>query len=599
MFLVYEFCFLLKIKLGKIIITTQLGDLGFITMMNIHISYTNPISHMLTIKIIFNNFVPEEFQLPAWRPGRYELQDFAQNISNIQFTDGENAVEVTRKTKDLWRLDSVASKLEVTYDYYAKQMDAGGTWLDEEQVYVNFVTCILQPVGYEREAINVFFDVPPSYEFATSLKVEGNKLIATDYYQLVDSPVICSASLRCHKFLQNGCEFYVWIQGECEPNWSKIEKDFVQYTAEQVELFGEFPCAAYHYLFQILPYKHYHGVEHGESTVITLGPGSELNNENFQTNLLGISSHELFHTWNVCRIKPEEFLPHYDFSQENYYETGYITEGITTYYGDYMLGRSGVFDTSAYFKEINQYLKRYFENDGRLRASLVDSSFKLWLDGYKVGVPAAKVSIYIKGALAALILDLEIREATTDDASLDDVMRELWRVCGEKKHGYNHEFYQAVVEKVTRQDFGWYFEQVIFGTEDLLPILNDSLGYVGCEIIETSAKEVSERLFGYRTIEKKGYLKVVKIASGSPSSECLDLDDEIITVNGRKPQEIDWSSIEKSVLLEVYRLGERRKIEIHAIEKEFFKQYFISKKDAAKANEKDSFEKWLKKSFNE
>ena len=416
--------------------------------MNIHISYKNPISHVISICLTFEEYVPSRLQLPSWRPGRYELQNFSQNVTNMKFSDGKEEVLFSRKTKDLWETEETPERLIVTYDYYAKQMDAGGSWLDEDQLYLNFVTCILQPIDIDdnaiHHAIQVELDVPLNYVFATSLQQDNRLLLAEDYFELVDSPVIASANVQHYTFNQRDYTFHLWVQGDCESDWEDLINDFKKYGEEQIDLFGEFPCDNYHYLFQILPYKHYHGVEHRNSTVVTLGPGSAFNDKDFQSNLLGISSHELFHTWNVCRIKPEEFVPNYDYSKENYYETGYITEGITTYYGDYMLGRSGVFDTDEFFKEINLYLKRHFENDGRFSSSLVDSSFKLWLDGYKIGVPSSKSSIYIKGALAALILDLEIRKSTIDDNCLDDVMKELWRVCGHGKHGYNHEFYQGM-----------------------------------------------------------------------------------------------------------------------------------------------------------
>ncbi len=563
--------------------------------MKIHISYKNPISHILAIRLTFEGAVPKKLQLPSWRPGRYELQNFAQNITNINFSDGERAVTFTRKTKDLWVTKKTPKRLVVTYDYYAKQMDAGGTWLDNEQLYINFVTCVLQPLGLEKSEIEIELDVPLNYKFATSLHQDGVHLFAKDYYELVDSPVISSAKLQHHRYEQRGCTFHLWVQGKCEPDFKKMEIDFRKYGEEQISLFGEFPCENYHYLFQILPNKHYHGVEHSHSTVISLGPGKELNTEEMQTNLLGISSHELFHTWNVCRIKPKEFLPHYDYSKENYYETGYITEGITTYYGDYMLGRSGVFDTKAYFKEIDLYLKRHFENGGRLSSSLTDSSFKLWLDGYKLGVPNSKSSIYIKGALSALVLDLEIRKVTRNKKCLDDVMRKMWSAYGDLKEGYTHKSYRKIIEEVTETNFKWYFDHLIMGTRDIYAILNDALEFVGCHVSINESKEPLEKLYGFRTIKKGKHLEVVKIAVGSPASKYLDLGDELIEIN--QVNATEYKAEEQEVILELVRLNEKRKIILTATERTFLNVYRIEKIFEASTTQKNAFEHWLKTKF--
>lgn len=141
--------------------------------------------------------------------------------------------------------------------------------------------------------------------------------------------------------------------------------------------------------------------------MIVLGPDDE--GEGLYTDLLGVSSHELFHAWNIIRIRPQELLP-YDFTKENYFTTCFVAEGVTTYYGDLFLRRSGIFDDVAYYRELQVYMKRHFENNRDAQQSLAESSWDLWLDGYEKGIPKRKVSVYHKGALVALILDITIRK---------------------------------------------------------------------------------------------------------------------------------------------------------------------------------------------
>jgi predicted metalloprotease with PDZ domain len=149
----------------------------------------------------------------------------------------------------------------------------------------------------------------------------------------------------------------------------------------------------------------------------------------------------------VIRIRPAELLP-YDFSRENYFPTGYVAEGLTTYYGDLLLARSGFFSPTEYLAELNGTLNRHFTSSNGAALSLTESSLDLWLDGYVAGVPGRKVSIYHKGTLTALILDLEIRQLTNDARSLDDVMLGLWEQYGQKNMGYSHADYVALVEEV-------------------------------------------------------------------------------------------------------------------------------------------------------
>ena len=141
------------------------------------------------------------------------------------------------------------------------------------------------------------------------------------------------------------------------------------------------------------------------NTVISLGPGEELMSQKMYASLLGVSSHELYHTWNVKQIRPKELLP-YDYTKENYSRMGYLYEGVTTYMGDLYLKRSDVFSDEAFFKTQEENLQKHFHNGGRHNLSVADSSFDTWLDGYVMGVPNRKVSIYTEGALCAFMLDV-------------------------------------------------------------------------------------------------------------------------------------------------------------------------------------------------
>jgi predicted metalloprotease with PDZ domain len=186
-------------------------------------------------------------------------------------------------------------------------------------------------------------------------------------------------------------------------------------------------------------------VEHTNSTVIALGPSYGVMNNKGYEDLLGVSSHELFHAWNIKTIRPVEMMP-YDYSRENYSRLGYVAEGVTTYYGDVMLLRSGVFTEEQYLKTFNELLEKHFNNFGRLNLSVADSSFDTWLDGYKQGVPGRKASIYTEGALCAFMLDIIIRKNSNNKRSLDDLMRLLYEEFGKKQRGYSEGEYKSAAE---------------------------------------------------------------------------------------------------------------------------------------------------------
>lgn len=438
---------------------------------------------------------PEVYlQLPAWRPGRYELQPFAKNIQRFEVVDGNGRPLPFRKvTKDRWRIQtSGVAELTARYTYYAllstaSQLNAGSSFVSDTLLYVNPVNLCLYAEGRIDEPCTLELDIPDGWTVACGLeKVEAKTLRAADFYELVDCPLMAAPVMQHVRYEVQGISFHVWIQGgrrtDGDPTFDaeRLVRDFTRFSETQVALYGAFPADEYHFLTLVVPVPYYHGVEHRNSTMLVLGPNDE--GEGLYQDLLGVASHELFHAWNIIRIRPVELLP-YDFTKENYFSTCFVAEGVTTYYGDLMLRQSGVFDDEAYLKELQVLFKRHFENNGRAFQSLTESSWDLWLDGYEKGVPDRKVSVYHKGAVVALILDLHIRRLTDHARSLDDVMRIMWERFGKPFVGYTLADYRVVTEAVAGESLDWYYDLCIFGNQPLEAKLNEYLAWVGLRVI--------------------------------------------------------------------------------------------------------------------
>lgn len=461
--------------------------------MHYRISSSNPASRLIEVEFILTELATPtvELQLPAWRPGRYELQNFAKNIQRFEIFDQTGKPLAFQKiTKDRWRVQTKgASELVARYTYYSNIVNAGTSFADERLLYINPINLCLFADDRLLEACTLELDIPDDWQIACGLpQTDPGHLRASDYYELVDCPLIASPDLQHTDYTVGDTVFHVWINGAITPDWERIRHDFRRFSEEQVRLFGEFPEKEYHFLTLILTTAFYHGVEHRNSTMLVLGPNDE--GEGLYTDLLGVSSHELFHAWNVIRIRPTELLP-YDFTRENYFTTCFVAEGVTTYYGDLMLRRSGVFDDLAYFKELQVLLKRHFEPSGRSFQSLTESSWDLWLDGYDKGVPNRKVSVYHKGATVALILDLHIRRKWNHERSLDDVMRLMWERFGKPYVGYVLDDYRAVTEEVAGEPLDWYYERCIFGNEPLEELLNEYLAFIGLKLQSDATDLVS------------------------------------------------------------------------------------------------------------
>lgn len=560
----------------------------------------NPQQQYIQIKATFAVTAKQtEIQLPSWRPGRYELGNFAKNVKGFKVFNQENQkVEFHKTSKDRWVLNTEsATSITIEYSYYASVLNAGSTFLDAKQLYVNPVNCCVYKVGAEDESCEVQLAIPADWKVACSMKKDGKNLLAANFDELADSPFICSADLKYNQYESKGTVFHVWFSGEVKPDWPRLIKDFKAFTDKQIEKFNEFPCSDYHYLIHILPHKAYHGVEHCKSTVISLGPSYDVFKSLYK-ELLGVSSHELYHTWNVKAIRPIEMQP-YDFTKENYSKMGYLCEGVTTYMGDLFLYKSKVFDQKGYFAELTARLQTHFDNHARFNYSVAESSFDTWLDGYEAGAPNRKVSIYTEGSLIAFVIDVMILEATKNKKSLDTVMKNLYFNYALKGKGVSDEDYKNELKNVAGISFDEFFDQYVYGSNPFESIITNAMEYLGLELTSIPSKIYSHARLGVKCINDHGKMIAKVFYPGGPADlSGMMIDDHILAINGIAIHgELDeWleyfdNDVKK---LTVIRAGQMLELIIPEVNRNFYCEYGITvMKDVNKAQQ-NAYAAWSK-----
>ena len=500
-------------------------------MIHYRISCPNPASQFLQIELRFSCLANEkvQLQLPAWRAGRYQIANYAQNLRGFTASNSKGeSIPLTKTTKDRWELLAPDEPLiHITYEYWAGKMDAGSAWVDDQQVYVNLVNCCFELLGRSTEPIAVQLDLEDYPHRAVTLtQTEASTWMAENFQILADATVLAAKKVEQETYAIGNTRFHTWFHGEIHFDRSRFIDQFQAFSRRMIADFGSFPEEEYHFIFQLLPYPHYHGVEHRRGTVITFGPASSLAEEEAQEELLGISCHELYHAWNVCRIRPKEFLP-YDFSKETYTQAGLVLEGVTTYFGDLYLMKSKVYDLPTYLRHLEKIVQREAAHYGWKNASIEESSIDLWLDGYVAGIPNRKVNIYSRGALLSLCLDVLLLQ---EGSSLAQVMNGMWENFGLPFKGYEVQDFEKQIaagvrdpEKLTR-----FFDAFVRGKEDLYPVLEDCFSALGIEIKKT----LSENTLLHRVgIQLNGQQVVQQIHPESKAYQHLMVHDQLLNLN--------------------------------------------------------------------
>ena len=164
----------------------------------------------------------------------------------------------------------------------------------------------------------------------------------------------------------------------------------------------------------------------------------------------------------------------YDYTKENYFRTGFVAEGVTTYMGDLMLYNSGVFNWEEFAKTQNQNLERHLTNYGRYNLSVAESGFDNWLDGYKLGARIEKHR-FIQMRTLYVMVDLEIIQNTNGQESLHSVMKELYDDFALKGKGYSEDDFRNICVKFGGIKVAEIFENHIYGTDDYIPSLKSEV----------------------------------------------------------------------------------------------------------------------------
>ncbi|MDD3265660.1 MAG: PDZ domain-containing protein [Burkholderiales bacterium] len=417
-----------------------------------------------------------DLYLPAWIPGSYMIREFSKNIIKISTNFGA----IYQQNKNTWGITNLeAGKMvEVSYQVYAYEYGIRTAFLDNYRGYFNPTSLCLAIDGFEDNEHSVTFanNLPDMWQVAVGLDNVNGCFIAKDYDELLDMPFEIGL-LERYEFIVANTPHYLILSGNILPfDKERIISDMTKVCEYQIKMFGG--VAPYkHYTFILnLSGEVYTGLEHRNSTLL-MSPSYALpnlngTNEDDYIKLMGLISHEFFHTWNVKRIKPKVFTP-YNLQEENYTKLLWWFEGVTSYYDDLVMYRSGVIDQKKYLGFIIDAINNVYKFDAVNKQSVANSSLTAWIKYYRQdeNSPNSIVSYYVKGSLVAMCLDLLIRDNTNSKYSLDDVLRYMFTNWQKNPVGVDEDEIPSIIKAATGIDLS-DFIKLATETTDMLPLVD-------------------------------------------------------------------------------------------------------------------------------
>ena len=432
-------------------------------------------------------------QMPAWNT-LYQVRDFAYRVRNVHqatVTAGSTGESLPLKLdKQTWRFDVGPAAREshaLTLSYSVLWDDPGpfNSQLSAHHAFMNLAEILLYVSNRRSEDAEVAFDaLPAGWTLIAQLAPghEANSFVAPSYDTLVDAPVE-AGRFDQFEFDSAGAHFRVVVDA-ASWNRDRLENALQRITAYQIQLMGGPPFHEFTFFVHIgTPLSVGEGgMEHMNSTAIAAQSVE---------SAAGLAAHEFFHVWNVKRIRPQSLEP-VDYTKEQYSRALWVAEGFTDAYTSYTLERTGLWSKKQFYDDLAEQIDRLQTRPAHFWQSAEEASLDAWFEKYEgYNSPERSISYYDKGQILAVLIDLEIRDATDNRKSLDDVFRLMNDKFAKQGKFYNDSSdVRAAIEQVAGRSFEDFFRRYVSGVDELP--YNQILALGGLELKAESVYSISE-----------------------------------------------------------------------------------------------------------
>jgi predicted metalloprotease with PDZ domain len=510
------------------------------------VSFPNLAHHEAQIELIVSDVINRTavFRMSRSSPGRYATHEFGKNIYDIRaFDQNGKPLTITRTDGDIYEVTHHNGYIRIQYTLYGNYADGTYVGLDPDGVHLNMPGAFLWMKGLDNSPITIHFNVPAEWHWtvATQLMPTSDTLtfLARNFQYFMDCPTKIGP-LHYRKWeVKNpdgkSYSFRIALDGGNDDTaFTNFAEKVQRIVAQAQAVYGETPAydyLTYTFLASINPYVHGDGMEHRNSTMISI-PVAFRNDD----RLLEVFAHEFFHCWNVKRIRPRTLEP-FNFEKSDMSYELWFAEGFTQYYGGLIEERAGfVRDTDYVKRTVAGLVKVKMNTPGaRLYSPVQASQEAVFTDAGvsidKTNFPNIFASYYPYGGSLALALDLTLR--TRYGKTLDDYMTAAWSKFGKPEIPYNVAGLQDVLANLTgdKKFADSWFAHYIYGHDSI--DYNSLLAPAG--FLVDHAEEGKMWIGNVSDwVEKEGLIIGSNTLRGTPVYDAgLDVTDKILAIDNQ------------------------------------------------------------------
>ncbi|MBI4568343.1 MAG: M61 family metallopeptidase, partial [Planctomycetes bacterium] len=550
---------------------------------------------------------------PAWVPGSYKIRDFSRHVQDFEAVNEAGArLEVRKREKGVWEVALAgATGATVRYRFFANDFSVRTPVLTPQMGFFQGGNILPYVEGRLEVGAEVTVEAPRGWKVALGkhhLPRRPNSFRAENYDVLADTPVL-AGPLTLGRFEAGGKPHHVAFAGRGNYSLRKLLPDLKAIVECEQRFWGDVPYDEFTFM-TVVGDDSTGGLEHLFSTVLEWKRWGFHERKDYR-DFLCLCAHEFFHTWNVKRLLPADFMP-YDYGRETYTTLLWFAEGLTNYYDEVLVLRAGLCTPEEYFEMLAKHVLKVMDAPGRLRMSLAEASFDSWIKLYQPDeqTPNTAISYYEKGQLAGLCLDLAIRRRTDHARSLDDVMRALWREFGRHRRGYTEDDVRHALVAAGGDDMAGLMRRWVNGREELplaehvglagMRLCGDGTPYDDADPFRShGAPRRAKASIGADLGEEGGFPLVKSAREGTPAFEAgLARGDMIVAFDNLRARADTFKNriaerpVGRRVALAVFRGSELLRVPVRLGPRAAQEYKFVQCPDAT-PEQKTFYERWI------
>jgi predicted metalloprotease with PDZ domain len=241
--------------------------------------------------------------------------------------------------------------------------------------------------------------------------------------------------------------------------------------------------------------------------------------------------------------------------------------------------------------------------------SAEQASFDAWIRHYKPDANSinSDVSYYRKGSLIGFVVDAAIRKSSKQQLSLDDLMREMYRLygpSGSELKGYPPRAFESLLERRTDSQLRQYIEDMLTTGAD--PDVDEALDYYGLRLERAPSRQAIELAGGpvpvdfglLWSVSEPLLIVEMVVLGGSGAAAGVLPGDELLAINNQRVDRLTLQDRMESLRpgetadLLLVRNGRVLSLPVQ-VQDALPDKYRISIKPDINKREKERMEQWL------